>query len=65
MRYNMEVLLTTNSSLYEELATTDYATAKLVHDIHKETACIINKRYCNDTDDKPVTVYHVSWRKGR
>ena len=61
----MQVDMTVNSSLYEELITSNYEAAKLMEQLHRETAVLINKRYWSDEDDKPVTVYHVSWRKGR
>lgn len=61
----MEVYMSCNSSLYEETLTTDYATAKLLYELHKDTATIINKRYWRDELDKSVTIYSVTWRKGR
>ena len=60
----MDVRITANPSLYEETVTTDYATAKLLYEIHKETAVIINERYWFD-ESRIATVYRVTWRKGR
>lgn len=60
----MEVFLSTSSE-FEELITTDYATAKLIAEIHKETSVILNYRYWRLQDDKAATYYKVSWKKGR
>lgn len=60
----MEVYITKNPTLYEETITTDYATAHLLYELHKDTAVLINKREWFD-DDTTMTYYHISWRKGR
>ena len=60
----MEVSMSVNKTLYHELVTTDYATAKLIADIHKETSVLINY-HTFEEHDKPVTFYHVNWRKDR
>lgn len=59
----MEINMSVNSSLYEETITTDYATAHLLYEIHKETAVLINER--DWEADVVRTYYRVSWRKGR
>ena len=56
--------MSVNKTLYHELVTTDYATAKLIADIHKETSVLINY-HTFEEHDKPVTFYHVNWRKDR
>ena len=62
----MEVYITSNPTLYEETITTDYATAKLLEQLHKDTAVLINERRWSEVDDnKPATIYRITWRKGR
>lgn len=60
----MEVNLTMSSE-FDELITTDYETAKLIAETHKETSLIFNYRYWRLQDDKAATYYRVSWKKGR
>ena len=48
------------SNYYEECITSDYATAKLLKDLHKETSTLFNYHDNNDN-----VYYIVTWKKGR
>ena len=58
----MEIYLCT-SQLYEETITTDYATAKLLYELHKDTATMIN--YSVHKENETIVHYKITWRKNR
>lgn len=55
----MEVYLS-KSDLYEQAITTDYATAHLLYELHKDTATLIHHNIGGKTE-----YYDIAWRKGR